>query len=75
MEQKKREKREDLPADPKAMDKWRSLPQGAPSKEALPPATGGISTLFRHVLPRGLLWLFALFILLSLIAVIVSRLG
>ena len=57
----------DLPPDPDALKKWRDLPQGVPSKEALPPAAGGIPTLFRTLFPRGLLWLFLVMFVLSLV--------
>ena len=32
---------EPLPTDPESLAKWRELPQNKPSKEALPPMTGG----------------------------------
>lgn len=43
-------KRDDLPIDPAALEKWQSLPQNPPSKSALPPATGGLSV------NRALVW-------------------
>ena len=58
---------EELPPDPDALEKWQNLPQGTPSKDALPPAAGGIPTIFKHVFPRGLLWLFLAMFVLSLI--------
>lgn len=45
------EKKDDLPADSDALEQWKAMPQGAPSKRALPPATGGIPTVMRYVLP------------------------
>jgi hypothetical protein len=32
---------ESLPEDPDSLEKWKALPQNKPSKEALPPLTGG----------------------------------
>jgi len=34
--------REPLQPDPESLAKWQALPQNQPSKEALPPMTGGI---------------------------------
>lgn len=31
-----------LPPDPESVEKWRSLPQNKPSRDALPPMTGGL---------------------------------
>ena len=73
---RKREKTKGLPADPASLEAWQNLPQGTPSREALPPATKGGWTFFgRFLFPRGLFLLFALVILLSLIAGVVSKLG
>lgn len=33
---------EPLPPDPESVEKWRNLPQNKPSREALPPMTGGL---------------------------------
>lgn len=33
---------EPLPPDPESVEKWQALPQNKPSKDALPPATGGL---------------------------------
>lgn len=33
--------REELPPDPDAVEEWKKLPQSEPSREAMPPATGG----------------------------------
>ncbi len=30
-----------LPPDPDALEKWQQMPQNKPSREALPPASGG----------------------------------
>ena len=32
---------DELPPDPDAIEKWRNLPQDQPSKQSLPPLTGG----------------------------------
>ncbi len=55
--------RQPLEADPEAVEMWRSLPQNKPSREAFPPATGGLS------LNRTLLVGFAV---LALIVVVLS---
>ena len=68
-EKRKRKGAEELPSDPKATEKWQSLPQNPPSREALPPATGGIPTIFTRMFPRGVLWLMGFAIVLSLIAI------
>ena len=34
--------KDELPPDPDAVEKWKDLPQNAPSRKALPPATGGM---------------------------------
>jgi hypothetical protein len=31
-----------LPPDPASVEKWRNLPQNKPSRDALPPMTGGL---------------------------------
>jgi hypothetical protein len=64
----------DLPPDPGAVEKWRDLPEGTPSKEAMPPATGGASTIFGLVIPRGMLWIFLFVLALSLIIGAISKL-
>ena len=33
---------EPLPPDPESVEKWRNLPQNKPSRDALPPMTGGL---------------------------------
>ena len=53
----------ELPADPKAVEKWQNLPQGAPSREALPPATGGTRWANRFMI--GLAILLVVLLLLS----------
>jgi hypothetical protein len=52
---------EPLPPDPESLEKWRQLPHNRPSREALPPAAGGLR------LATGLLIVFALLIILALI--------
>jgi hypothetical protein len=34
--------REPLPPDEESVEKWRNLPQNKPSRDALPPMTGGL---------------------------------
>jgi hypothetical protein len=34
---------EPLPPDEESIEKWRNLPQNKPSRDALPPMTGGLS--------------------------------
>lgn len=53
-----------LPPDPESEEKWRNLPQNPPSKQALPPLTGGMLWM------RSLRWL----VVLLAIAVIVGLL-
>jgi hypothetical protein len=48
---------ENLPPDPDSVTKWKQLPQNAPSKEALPPMTGGTR------------WVWGLLILLAIVIV------
>lgn len=33
---------EPLPPDPESVEKWQAMPQNKPSKDALPPMTGGL---------------------------------
>lgn len=70
---RKREKTKGLPSDPDALEKWGNLPQNAPSREALPPATGG-DWFGRHWFPRGLFLVILVLIVLSVVAGMVSRL-
>ncbi|PJF40749.1 MAG: hypothetical protein CUN54_04010 [Phototrophicales bacterium] len=59
---RKRDSSDDaMPSDPDALERWRKLPQNAPSKQALPPATGGTQLWGR--------WLWLLVIIGLLIAV------
>ncbi len=46
-----------LEPDPDAVEKWRSLPQNKPSRQALPPATGGLSINRTLLLGFGLVML------------------
>ncbi|MEP7292459.1 MAG: hypothetical protein ABI835_11785 [Chloroflexota bacterium] len=50
-----------LPPDPASVEKWRALPQNKPSRDALPPMTGGLRT------SRALLFGFGIVLLLALI--------
>jgi hypothetical protein len=34
--------REPLPPDEESVEKWRAMPQNKPSRDALPPMTGGL---------------------------------
>jgi hypothetical protein len=34
-----------LPPDPESVEKWKAMPQNKPSREALPPMTGGLSSM------------------------------
>lgn len=33
---------QELPPDPEAVEKWQKLPQNKPTRQALPPAAGGL---------------------------------
>lgn len=61
-------KREDLPADPDAVEKWKNLPQTERSKSALPPMTGGMAW------NRTLLWGMAVIGLIIAVIAIVNQL-
>ncbi len=52
----------DLKPDPEALAKWQELPQNKPSRDALPPLTGGVQPAFLFAL------ILALLIVLSLLA-------
>ncbi len=56
-----------LPPDPESVEKWRHLPQNKPSRQALPPMTGGLR------MSRALVFGFGIFVLLA--AVISLLLG
>jgi len=69
-----REKKK-LKAKQEASDAWANLPEGSPSKDALPPAGGGLGSFFgmffgRHA-PR---WLWGLLIAIVLLALIYTAL-
>lgn len=34
--------RDPLPPDPESLEKWQQMPNSEPSKQAMPPATGGM---------------------------------
>ncbi|MDX1992849.1 MAG: hypothetical protein SF029_10685 [bacterium] len=60
--------REELPPDPDELEKWHSLPQNKPSRQAMPPIGGGT---------RWVWWLFgglALLILLGLLVQVITQL-
>jgi hypothetical protein len=52
-----------LPPDPDSVEKWKQLPQNPPSKQALPPATGGM---------RWARWFLALLLAALIIAIILQ---
>lgn len=54
-----------LPPDPESVEKWHGMPQNKPSRDALPPATGGLQ------ISRALLFGFGA---LMLAAVVISLL-
>lgn len=49
---------EELKPDPDALEKWQQMPQNQPSKDALPPASGGLN------------WAWGLIVLLGVIVMI-----
>jgi hypothetical protein len=55
---------DDTTPDQDALDAWERLPKNAPSRRALPPATGGF--------PGWLLGLVALAVLVALLAVVIA---
>ncbi len=55
-----------LPPDPDAVEKWRQLPQNKPSRQALPPATGG------NALNRALLIGLIVIVIIVVIASLLS---
>ncbi len=62
----RREPRPELPPDPEALEMWRQLPQNKPSRQALPPAAGGLG--WSRALTGGLLFLILLLVLLGWLA-------
>ncbi len=55
----------ELPPDPDALEKWRNMPQNKPSRQALPPATGGLGAsrwLIGFLLLIGVLMLIGLLV-------------
>ena len=57
---------EPLPPDPESVEKWRSLPQNTPSKDALPPMTGGLRVSRTLLVGGGILLVLA--VVLQLLA-------
>ncbi len=51
----------DIPPDPDAQAAWEKLPKNAPSRQAMPPITGGIRWVW------GLLIIFAIVIIFGLL--------
>ena len=54
-----------LPPDPESVEKWEALPQNKPSRQALPPAAGGLG--LSRVLFAGLLVVIVIITAVSLI--------
>lgn len=52
--------REELPEDPDSLEKWGKLPQNPPSKQALPPMTGGTKIAGALLLAMAVLIILAL---------------
>lgn len=52
--------REPLNEDRESLDAWEKLPRNQPSKEALPPATGGMKLAWVLLLAMGVLIILAL---------------
>ena len=52
--------RDKLPEDPESLEKWGGLPQNTPSKQALPPMTGGTKLAAALLLAMGVLIILAL---------------
>ena len=53
--------RDPLPSDPESLEKWKQMPQNAPSRDALPPATGGA---------RQARWLYGLLIVIAVLIIL-----
>jgi hypothetical protein len=51
---------EPLPPDPDSLEKWKQMPSNTPSREALPPATGGTRMAFGLLIVMGILIILAL---------------
>ncbi len=54
-----------LPPDPDSVEKWESLPQNKPSRQALPPAAGGLR--MTRVLLVGL---FVIIIVITVVSIV-----
>lgn len=54
-----------LPPDPDSDEKWRTLPQTTPTKQALPPASGGL---------LQVKWLLLLVLIIAVVGWLLSRL-
>jgi hypothetical protein len=55
-----------LPPDPDAVENWRKLPQNKPSRQALPPATGGNA--FNRALLIGLIVIIIIVVIATLLS-------
>jgi hypothetical protein len=53
--------RDPLPPDPDSVEKWKQMPQNAPSRNALPPATGGMGQAR---------WLYGLLIVMAVLIIL-----
>jgi hypothetical protein len=51
---------EPLPPDPDSLARWKQLPQNVPSKDALPPMTGGTRWVWWMLIILGVVILFVL---------------
>lgn len=54
-----------LPPDPDSVEKWEALPQNKPSRQALPPAAGGLG--LSRVLLIGL---FVIIIVITVVSIV-----
>lgn len=54
-----------LPPDPDSVEKWEALPQSKPSRQALPPAAGGLG--MSRLLLLGMLVLIIVLAVVSLV--------
>jgi hypothetical protein len=55
-----------LPPDPDSVERWKGLPQTKPSRQALPPAAGGLG--LSRILLVGLFLVTAIIMIVSLLA-------
>ncbi len=55
---------EPIPPDPDSLEQWKQLPQNIPSKDALPPMTGGL---------RWVGWLLVIVVIVILFGLLQGR--